>query len=169
MNAKQKKMVAAGGVGVISLGGGYLLLKGDSAEQAAEEAPAPVPEQATEAAGSLREALEGTRLTARDGVLYDDTESVEPDSDENVSFVGVGEALDIDGEELAENYAPDTEGDTEAPSGGVLADPGDSQEWGDAPEAEDDDLSERAAESNLSDRMKASFDRLANYDDPSQL
>jgi hypothetical protein len=173
MNAKQKKMAAAGGVGVIALGGGYLLLTGDSAEQAAEEAPAPVPEAATEAAGSLREALEGTELTVRDGVLYDDAETGEendePGDDANVSFVSVGEALNVDAEELAETYAPDVEGDATAPSGGVLADPGDSQEWGDAPEQENDDLTERAAESNLSDDEKSMFDRLANYDDASRL
>jgi len=173
MNAKQKKMAAAGGVGVIALGGGYLLLKGDSAEQAAEEAPAPVPDAATEAAGSLREALEGTELTVRDGVLYDDAETGEendePGDDANVSFVSVGEALNVDAEELAETYAPDTQDGSTAPSGGVLADPGDSQEWGDAPEQENDDLTERSAESNLSDDEKSMFDRLANFDDASQL
>lgn len=173
MNAKQKKMAAAGGVGVIALGGGYLLLKGDSAEQAAEEAPAPVPEAATEAAGSLREALEGTELTARDGVLYDDAETGEendePGDDANVSFVSVGEALNLDAEELAENYAPDTQDGSTAPSGGVLADPGDSQEWGDAGEQENDDLTERSAESEMSDDLKSTFDRLANFDDASRL
>ena len=173
MNKKQKKMVAVAGGAVVIGGGGYLLLSGDSAEQAAEEAPAPVPEQATEAAGSLREALEGTELTVRDGVLYDDAETGEqndePGDDANVSFVSVGEALNLDAEELAENYAPDTQDGIEAPSDGVLADPGDSQNWGEAPEQENDDLTERSAESEMSGRLKSAFDRLANYDDASRV
>lgn len=44
------------------------------------------------------------------------------------------------------------------------ADPGESRNWGAAPEAPDDDLSERAANSAMSPDQKAAFDALANVD-----
>jgi hypothetical protein len=47
-----------------------------------------------------------------------------------------------------------------------LPQPGDSQEFGDAPEAEEDDINDRG---NMSDRVASIFDRLANYDDPENL
>lgn len=44
------------------------------------------------------------------------------------------------------------------------ADPGRSRNFGNAGEHPDDDLTERAANSNMSDEMKAMFDRFANLD-----
>lgn len=108
------------------------------------------------------------------GVFYDDPEqgsmNDEAGDDRNVSFAAANDVLSDVGATIdPRTYLPDVEGDAVAPSTGVLADAGESQNFGEAPEAEDDDLSERAANSNLSDDEKAMYDRLANIDDVDRL
>jgi len=63
------------------------------------------------------------------------------------------------------SYLPDTSRDGQGPSGGVISDPGTSRNFGRGGEQANDDLSERAANSNLDNEMKAAFDRLANRDE----
>lgn len=103
------------------------------------------------------------------GVFYDDPEegplNDEEGDDRNISFDAVNDALSSIGESIdPTTYAPDVEDGAAAPDSGVLPDAGDSQNWGDAPEAENDDLTERTANSNLSDESKATWDRFANQD-----
>lgn len=94
------------------------------------------------------------------GVTYDDPESGEHDDeqgdDANTSFSAIDGLTGV-------NYAPDTE-DGEAPTGGVTADPGTSEEFGNAGEQQNDDLSGRAAESEMEPSTKEMFDRFANRD-----
>lgn len=151
--------------------GAVLLLTGDGG----------LPEDLEDVEGRLEGVADRVVEVSRDGelvvdpytgVFYDDAETGaqndEAGDDANLSFSDVNDA--VDGTLLdPETYLPDVEGDAVAPSGGVLADPGDSMNWGEAGEEENDDLSERAAESNLSDDEKAMFDRLANVDDVSTL
>lgn len=108
------------------------------------------------------------------GVFYDDPEQGSLDDeagdDRNVSFAAANDLLEDVGTYIdPTTYAPDVQDDAVAPDSGVLADAGESQNFGDAPEAENDDLTERAAESNLSDDRKAMYDRLANVDDVERL
>lgn len=108
------------------------------------------------------------------GVFYDDPEqgslNDEAGDDANLSFDSVNDLLSDVGEYIdPTRYAPDVEGDATAPDSGVLADAGESQTFGSAGEAENDDLTERTADSNLSDDEKAAFDRLANVDDAETL
>jgi len=120
----------------------------------------------------------GTDPSVGGGVVYDDPEDGGPNDDEaaddsNATFNDVNEVADqtdIIGTVDPSTYAPDVQDGSTAPSsGGVIADQGDSNNWGLAPEQENDDLTERAADSNLSDDTKSAFDRLANYDDPDNL
>lgn len=171
MNDNEKAMAAAGGV--LALGAGYLLTQGDSAAEAAEQLPVEVPEEAVDTVESWHPAYEGAEWgISENGVLYDDPESGdhndETEDDANTSFEEIEEETGgaVDAEETAETYAPDTEGDTGAPSSGVVSDPGDSQVFGDAPEQENDDINDTG---NLSDEDAAMWDRLANYDDADQL
>ena len=53
---------------------------------------------------------------------------------------------------------------TDTAASAASADPGDSQNFGNLSEAENDDLTDRAAESNMSDRVKSAFDTFANRD-----
>lgn len=108
------------------------------------------------------------------GVFYDDPEEGPMDDeagdDANLSFDAVNEALAEVGAYLdPETYAPDVQDGSTAPSAGVISDAGDSQTWGEAGEAENDDLTERTAESNLTDDQKSMYDRLANVDDAETL
>lgn len=121
---------------------GYVLLAGRSV---ASGTPSPArDQQQSENAATVKE----------DGVTYDD-----PSDSESATFE---DAPNTD----PETYAPDTQDGSTAPSNddAALASPGDSQNWGDAPEASDDDLTERAADSNLDDDTKSAFDQLANAD-----
>jgi len=122
----------------------------------------------------------GTDPTVGGGVVYDDPEDGGPNDDEasddsNATFNDVNEmAEETDQTGLSmfpSTYAPDVQDGSEAPSdgGGVIADQGDSQNWGSAPEQENDDLTERAADSEMSGDTKSAFDRLANIDDPDNL
>jgi len=71
-------------------------------------------------------------------------------------------------DESGDVWSPDSE--DAANEGGTVAgapataDQGESANWGAVEEAEDDDLNERSATSNLSDDEKDAFDRLANID-----
>jgi len=62
--------------------------------------------------------------------------------------------------------SPDANGSARSRGGAdaAVADPGPSRHFGSAPEAAEDDLSERAANSAMHDSTKAVFDRLANVD-----
>lgn len=103
------------------------------------------------------------------GVTYDDPESGqhndEPEDDQNATFEEVNTNDSPVDDTDPETYAPDVQDGSTAPSSGVIADPGTSQNWGSAPEQENDDLTKRSAESKMSDDMKSAFDRLANRDD----
>ncbi|WP_255198007.1 hypothetical protein [Halorarius litoreus] len=105
-----------------------------------------------------------------DGIVYDDPETGstddEPGDDRNASFEEANDALETVGNEPVDptQYAPDVQDGSTAPEDGVIADAGDSQNWGDAPEQENDDLTERAADSELSGDLKSAFDRYANQD-----
>lgn len=162
----RKRAVAAGG-GLI---GAYLLLAGgDGLPSTLAEAQERAEQNAGSVIDRVQEVSESGELVVdpETGVFYDDPETGEMNDEEgddlNLSFDAVNSAVEgslVD----PETYAPDVEGDAEAPSDGVLADAGDSMEWGSAGEQANDDLTERAAESNLSDSLKSMFDRLANYD-----
>ncbi|MFT4921055.1 MAG: hypothetical protein ACI8XM_000248 [Haloarculaceae archaeon] len=178
MNDNEKAM--AGAAGVAALGVGYLLTQGDSVAQAAEQLPVPVPDEAVDTVESWRPAYEDAEWgVSGNSVLYDDPETTdqsgdptgandEATDDPNTSFETIEEETGgaVDSEETAENYAPDTENDGEAPSSGVISDPGDSQVYGDASEQENDDLNTTG---NMDDETASGFDRLANYDDPEAL
>lgn len=107
-----------------------------------------------------------------DGVVYDDPESGapndEPGDDRNATFEDVNEVATATGNDPVDptTYAPDVQDGSTAPSGGVVADPGDSQEWGTAPEQENDDLNDVG---NMDGDTASAFDRLANYDSVSSL
>jgi hypothetical protein len=107
------------------------------------------------------------------GVVYDDPEqgpmNDEPGDDQNVTFEEVNSNNTTADDTDPTTYAPDVQDGSTAPDGGHLADAGDSQNWGSAGEQENDDLTERAADSNMTDDVKSAFDRLANADDPSNL
>ena len=63
--------------------------------------------------------------------------------------------------------SPDAEGVASPPPrpGFVVPDRGTSRNFGVVGEAEDDDLSERTANSEMDDATRAAFDHLANYDE----
>jgi hypothetical protein len=107
------------------------------------------------------------------GVVYDDPErgsqNDEAGDDSNVSFDAVNSNDTTADDTDPTTYAPDVVDGSTAPSSGVLADAGGSQYFGSAGEQENDDLTERSANSNMDDDTKSAFDRLANYDDPEQL
>lgn len=163
-NIENKHLAAAGGgIGLLVA---YLLLA-DSVPAALEDAQ----EEVQNVADRVQEVSENGELVVDPvtGVFYDDPETGElndePEDDWNISFDEANEVLAEAGEYIdPTTYAPDTQDGSTAPDSGVLADAGDSQEWGDAGEQENDDLTERTAESNLSDDQKSMFDRLANYD-----
>jgi hypothetical protein len=105
------------------------------------------------------------------GTVFDDAESGtqndEPGDDVNTSFETINNNETSVDDSDPTSYAPDDGGSTtgDAPEGGVIADPGESQEWGREGEQENDDLSERAADSELSGSEKDAFDRYANRDE----
>lgn len=164
MNRNTK--LAAGAV----LVGGYLYLQ-DAAASAGASSTESGTATATGPFGFV-EVSEDGEIGLVDGVVYDDPESGpandEPGDDPNATFDEANEALVDAGEDPVDptSYAPDTEVDGTAPEGGVIADPGDSQVYGRAPEQENDDLNDVG---EMDDETAASFDRLANYDDPSNL
>jgi len=116
----------------------------------------------------------GTDPSVGGGVVYDDPEDGGPNDDEpaddtNATFNDVNEVAeetDVYDSVDPSSYAPDVQDGSDAPSsgGGVIADQGDSQNWGSAPEQENDDLTERAADSEMDGDTKSAFDRLANRD-----
>lgn len=166
-----KKHAVAGG-GLLAAGGvAYLLLAdGDRPSDLGE-----AQDQVSEAAGSVTERVEAISESGElvvdpaSGVLYSDPETGEMDDevgdDPNPTFEQVNEALASAGASIdPTQYAPDVEGGSTAPSGGNVADAGDSQQWGSAGEQENDDLTERAATSNMSPDQKSMWDRFANRD-----
>lgn len=137
----------------------------ESLEEARSNAQDAVPEEIRTWEPLTPDGELGVGLSGDEWVLYDDPEQGEHDDeagdDQNVTFEEAG----VDGSD----YSPDTQDGSTAPSTGAIADAGGSQEWGTAGEQENDDLTTRTAESNLSDDEKSMFDRLANYDDAEQL
>lgn len=172
------KRLAVGGV---ALAGLYLLVSGSSASGGGASSGngsgglwpdwEPWTEEGDGPGDTANTADEGETGTI-DDVVYDDPESGAPNDergdDANATFEDVNEVAEQTGNDPVDpaTYAPDYEAgqDGSAPSTGVVSDPGDSQEWGDAPEQENDDVSERTADSELSDSNKSAFDRLANRD-----
>lgn len=164
MNQNEKMVAAAGSA--VALGAGYLAFTGTSAAEAAEQLPFDVPQEAVDTVESWSPAFAGAEFgVSENGVVYDDPEDGgqhddEAGDDANTSFETVADATGQDSEDLAENYAPDTES-ADAPSSGVIADPGDSQVFGTAPEDENDDINDVG---NMDDETASQFDRLANID-----
>lgn len=167
MTSDTQKAVA----GVAALAGVAWLLSGTGGAQDIEDRLDEVAADAESVIDRFVAVSEGGEVgvDAATGVVYDDPE-VGPENDErgddtNVSFETVNtnntRVDDVD----PTSYAPDTIEGVDAPSTGVLADAGDSQTFGSAGEQANDDLSERAADSEMSDSMKAVFDRFANRDD----
>lgn len=85
-------------------------------------------------------------------------------------YVGVVDTGDGGVEEVVVRdvhvLSPDQQGSVDPirGPGSPGADPGDSRNFGNAGEHPDDDLTERAANSNMADEVKSMFDRLANLD-----
>lgn len=167
MEYEPKHFAAGGGLLAVAL-----LLAGDGFPSDLDEAQERMTDNAESVIDRVVEVSSDGELVVDPltGVFYDDPEEGPMDDeagdDANLSFSAVNEALAEVGAYLdPETYAPDVQDGSTAPSAGVISDAGDSQTWGEAGEAEDDDLSERAAESNLSDDEKSMYDRLANVDD----
>lgn len=166
------KILALAGIGIAV--GWYLLSRAGSAAGSAASSPVVWVEEQLPDRSDLPETIRTWEPLGLDGevgrssndVVYDDPEvgpeNDEPEDDTNVTFqeANTVDSVNVD----PTSYAPDTTADGQAPSTGVIADPGDSQNFGRAPEQENDDLTERAADSEMDDRTKAAFDRLANYD-----
>lgn len=171
MSDDNTTLLIAGGV----VAGGLWWASRDGSAGAGQEQSAPPDGQQQGQGGDPNDSRDSWQAATSDGevgvdtqtgVVYDDPESG-PANDEAADDVNVSfdQLEGVDGT----SYAPDTIQGVDAPSGGKLADPGTSQQWGDATEQDNDDLSERSATSNMSDSLKAMFDRMANLDDPAEL
>lgn len=154
-------------LGAVAVGGLLLANRDESDDGSTEQATEPVEEPAPEPepADAFEPVTNDGEVGVSDGVVHDDpetgTHNDEAGDDTNASFESIGLSGDH-----AENYAPDTQDGSTAPSGGVISDTGDSMTWGDATEDENDDVSQRTADSEMSDSLKSAFDRYANRDSP---
>jgi len=164
MNKKQQTMLGVGAIGAAAL-----LTANDEDVTTGNQA---LDQTAADAASVIERwspVSEGGEvgIDSLTGVVYDDPEegefNDEPEDDPNTSFETVNTNETTADDTDPTSYAPDTETSL-APEGGVIADAGDSQNFGTAGEQENDDLTERSADSELDDSQKAAFDRYANYD-----
>lgn len=164
----ENNKLAAGG---FALGGLYLLTRGT--DPASGEAAQSGNQRDPWDLSNWVPVSEDGEVGLLNGIVFDDPETGvhndEPEDDANTSFETINNNDTTADDTDPTTYAPDVQDGSRAPSGGVISDPGDSQNWGSAPEEENDDLSQRAADSNLSGDQKSAFDRLANYDDPLRL
>jgi hypothetical protein len=159
-------------IGAVAVGGVYLAFRGS--ESSSDGAPSSNQQDAGTESAETTPVSEGGEVIVDNeaGTVFDDAESGsqndEAGDDANTSFETINNNETSVDDSDPTSYAPDDGGSTtgDAPEGGVIADPGDSQEWGREGEQETDDLSEQAADSELSGSDKDAFDRYANRDDP---
>lgn len=138
-------VLVAGAVAV----GGYVLVTGRSA---ADVVPS------MDDLPSAEDAVDRAATVVENGVTYSN-----PATSETATFEDANTDSDPTNNVDPTNYAPDVEEPGTGPSAsdGNLADPGDSQVYGSAPEDEDDDLN---TVGNMDDETASAFDRLANAD-----
>lgn len=153
-------------LGATVLGGGYLATRGSAAGTDDADAPTVTENNGASDSDFVEGGGSGSAATVVDtdtGVTYSDprTEGSATFEDANTNDTEIDDTDPT-------SYAPDDGGPIsgDAPDSGTISDPGDSQEWGSAPEAEDDDLNDAGnfGDSTQSAAWGDAFDRLANAD-----